>query len=152
MRIEGGCQCGAVRYALNAPPLMAYACHCSECRRTTASAFGVACTVLQDTMEIVRGTLARYQWTVASGAHRYGEFCADCGSRIRNGDVPSRGIYSLRGGTLDDQRWAEPVAHIWLASAVGWFIPPEDDLRHDGQPADYAPIMELYAARVAGRT
>jgi hypothetical protein len=145
--LEGGCQCGAIRYRLTAPPLMAYACHCSECRRTTASAFGVSCAVLQETMEITRGTLKRIDWEVESGAHRYGEFCGACGSRIRNGDVPSRGVFSLRAGTLDDQQWAEPVAHTWLSSKVGWFSVPDDALTFDAQPTDYTPIIEAYQQR-----
>jgi len=143
-KLEGGCQCGAVRYVLTAPPLMAYACHCTECRRVTTSAFGVSCGILQDTMEITKGELKRIDWEVESGAHRYGEFCASCGSRIRHGDVPSRGVYSLRGGTLDDQQWAEPVAHTWLGSAVAWFKVPEGALTYDAQPTDYTPIIERY--------
>ena len=147
-RLEGGCQCGAVRYVLTAPPLMTYACHCTQCRRVSGSAFAVSCGILQDTMEITQGELSRVDWTVDSGAHRYGEFCAACGCRVRHGSVPDPGVYSLRGGTLDDQRWAEPVAHSWLASALDWFEPPQGALRFDGQPTDYGPIMERYAQRM----
>ncbi len=147
VKLEGGCQCGAVRYVLNAPPLMAYACHCTECRRITTSAFSVSCGILQDTMEITKGELARHDWEVESGAHRYGEFCGGCGVRIRHGDVPSRGVYSLRGGTLDDPHWAEPVAHIWVGSALSWFKLPHGHLTFDGQPADYTPIIETYQKR-----
>lgn len=144
-RIEGGCQCGAVRYALNVPPLMAYACHCSECRHVTGSAFSLSCIVMADSMEILSGTLARTEWTADSGTRRYGEFCSQCGTRIRHGSEPDQGIYSLRGGTLDDPRWATPVAHTWQRSKVAWFTPPEDALVYGGQPEDYAPIMERYA-------
>ena len=38
----GGCQCGAVRYELSAEPLALYVCHCRECRRQSASAFGIS--------------------------------------------------------------------------------------------------------------
>ena len=31
--VEGGCQCGAVRYRLKAAPLGVYACHCKDCQR-----------------------------------------------------------------------------------------------------------------------
>lgn len=147
-RLEGGCQCGAVRYVLTAPPLLAYACHCSECRRITASAFATTCGVLRDTMHIEQGELSRYDWVVESGAHRYGDFCSVCGTRIRNGSTPDLGVYSLRAGTLDDQKWATPVAHTWQSSKVDWFTPPADALTFDGQPQDYTPIMELYAKRM----
>ena len=39
---EGGCQCGAVRYQLSAEPVALYVCHCRECRRQSASAFGIS--------------------------------------------------------------------------------------------------------------
>lgn len=145
LQLTGGCQCGAVRYVLNAPPLMAYACHCTECQRISATAFATSCVVLQDTMQIEQGELERIDWTVESGAHRYGEFCKACGVRIRHGSEPSQGIYSLRSGTLDDPKWATPAAHTWQSSALEWFTPPEDALLYDGQPTDYAPIVERYA-------
>ena len=41
-RYEGGCQCGALRYVVNAEPKMIYACHCTQCQRQSSSAFGMA--------------------------------------------------------------------------------------------------------------
>ncbi|GAA6155063.1 GFA family protein [Pyruvatibacter sp. HU-CL02332] len=148
IKLEGGCQCGAVRYVLTTPPIMAYACHCTECQRIAGSSFAIACAILQDSMEITQGDLARVDWTVESGAHRYGEFCKACGTRIRHGSVPEQGIYSLRGGTLDDKDWAYPVAHIWQSSKIDWITPPKDALTYDGQPADYTPIIEAYRSRM----
>ena len=144
-RLTGGCQCGAVRYVLTAPPLLAYACHCTECRRVSASAFATSCAVLCDTMQLEQGDLHRYEWTVESGARRYGEFCTACGVRVRHGSEPSAGVFSLRAGTLDDQKWATPAAHTWQSSALEWFTPGKDDLLYDGQPTDYALIAERYA-------
>lgn len=144
-RLTGGCQCGEVRYALTAPPLLAYACHCTECKCVSASAFATSCAVLCDTMHIEQGDLHRFDWTVESGARRYGEFCTACGVRVRHGSEPSAGVFSLRAGTLDDQKWATPAAHTWQSSALEWFTPGKDDLLYDGQPTDYAPIAERYA-------
>src|SRR5271167_4851648 len=39
---EGGCQCGAVRFQIAANRLVAYACHCLECQKQSASAFGIS--------------------------------------------------------------------------------------------------------------
>jgi hypothetical protein len=30
--VEGGCLCGAVRYAADSPPTNGHHCHCSMCR------------------------------------------------------------------------------------------------------------------------
>jgi hypothetical protein len=41
--MEGRCQCGAVRFTTPlAQPLKVFVCHCLECRRQSASAFGVS--------------------------------------------------------------------------------------------------------------
>jgi len=37
--LHGGCQCGAVRYAVADAFVYALNCHCSRCRRATGSAF-----------------------------------------------------------------------------------------------------------------
>ena len=38
----GGCQCGAVRYTLATDKITAYACHCLECQKQSASAFAIS--------------------------------------------------------------------------------------------------------------
>ena len=43
--IEGGCQCGGLRYQVGAPPVMIYACHCANCQRIAGSAFGLSATI-----------------------------------------------------------------------------------------------------------
>ena len=35
--LEGGCQCGAVRYRVSGEPVMAALCHCTMCRRANAA-------------------------------------------------------------------------------------------------------------------
>ncbi len=40
--LTGGCQCGQVRYELTGSPLGLYVCHCRECRKQSASAFGIS--------------------------------------------------------------------------------------------------------------
>ena len=41
-RLAGGCQCGAVRYEIRGEPLSLYVCHCRECQKQSASAFGIS--------------------------------------------------------------------------------------------------------------
>ena len=37
MRHEGGCHCGAVRYAFSEAPEFTFYCHCQDCQKTTGS-------------------------------------------------------------------------------------------------------------------
>ncbi len=45
--LEGGCQCGAVRYAITGEPALAAICHCTMCRRAHAAP-AVAWAMFQD--------------------------------------------------------------------------------------------------------
>ena len=103
-------------------------------------------------MTIEQGELSRIEWTADKGIQRLGDFCSECGVRIRHGHIPSRGIYVLRGGSLDEQAWARPAAHIWLSEAADWITLPKDDLRYDYQPEDYSPIAALYRDRIENHT
>jgi hypothetical protein len=78
-----------------------------------------------------------------AGNRRFGWFCGDCGSRIAHGQAPSTGVLSVRGGTLDDTSWVEPVGDIWIRSAQSW-VAFGDRLRSEQQPTDYAPFVERF--------
>jgi hypothetical protein len=90
----------------------------------------------------MKGAPRRVAWKADSGNLRFGLFCADCGSRIANGQSPSNGMLSLRAGTFDDTSWVEPVGDIWTKSAQGWLS--FSRLRTEGQPKDYAPFIEAF--------
>ena len=53
--LTGGCQCGAVRYEIAAEPLTVYVCHCRECRKQSASAFGISLLVPRDALRLLQG-------------------------------------------------------------------------------------------------
>ena len=38
MKLEGGCYCGNVRYAIDGDPVMKAQCHCRECQYITGGA------------------------------------------------------------------------------------------------------------------
>ncbi len=142
--LEGGCQCGAVRYRLSAAPLMIYCCHCTNCQKITGSAFVLSATVSEAAFEFVKGTPEKTEWKSDAGNSRYGWFCGDCGCRIAHGQTPSIGLLSLRAGTFDDTSWVEPSGHIWTRSAQPWIRFGPDDILCDVQPTDYAPFVERF--------
>ena len=42
---DGLCLCGAIRLRIGAPPLLTIACHCSRCRKRSASAYSLTMSV-----------------------------------------------------------------------------------------------------------
>ncbi len=146
--IAGGCQCGALRYEVVHPPMMIYACHCTNCQRIAGSAFALSTTITEDSLQFTAGTPREVRWRSDAGNERYGTFCGECGCRIAHGQRPSNGILSLRAGTFDDAGWVVPAGHIWTKSAQPWFEFDSAAILWDEQPTDYAPIIEKFRTQV----
>ena len=95
----GGCQCGAVRYALYAEPTDPSICHCRMCQKAFGSLFAPLAGV----------RLADFAWTRgAPGAFRSSELverghCRDCGTPLTFRYLDRDGI-SVSIGSLD-QPW-----------------------------------------------
>jgi len=141
--LVGGCQCGALRYEITQAPLMVYNCHCTNCQTIGGGAFSTPVTVIEASFGFTKGEPKTIEWTSDAGNRRFGWFCAECGSRIANGQTPG-GVLSVRGGTLDDTSWLEPVGDIWTRSAQPWIVLSGDRLRTEQQPTDYAPFIERF--------
>ncbi len=132
--IEGGCQCGAVRYRLTGRPVVFYLCHCTECQRHTSSAFGESLRLRSDDVEIT-GEVAT-TWRIAeSGRKRYGHFCPSCGVRLVHGSDGGAEV-NMKAGTLDDTSWLAPAGHIWTRSAQRFMRFGEGELVYERQPED----------------
>lgn len=144
--LAGGCQCGALRYAIAAAPTALYCCHCTQCQAQAAGAFGMSLLVPGDGLEL-RGERMEWVRGEAEGAvHCLA--CPRCGSRVAHVDRRRTGEASVKAGSLDDRRWLHPVGHIWTASAQPWVRPFLDGLVYEGQPPDgFAALRAAFAAR-----
>ena len=60
-RLTGGCQCGAVRYALHEPPTGPHICHCRMCQKAFGSFFAPLTGVPLQAFELTRGKLGDLQ-------------------------------------------------------------------------------------------
>lgn len=124
--LTGGCQCGALRYRVEAEPIRVYCCHCSECRAQSASAFGVSVRVPTEAVSLTAGTPRIWRRATASGAVLACAFCPDCGTRIWHRHEPARRALSIKGGSLDAPLDLTGAAHIWTSSKLpGVAIPPD---------------------------
>ena len=132
---EGGCQCGAVRYALSVTRIIAYVCHCVECQRQSASAFAISVPVPADALDLI-GQLAIYRRPSDSGTHTRCHYCSHCGVRIFHRSERAPAIITLKGGTLDDTSVIVPVAHLWTKRRQPWVILPVGVTSFETQPAD----------------
>jgi hypothetical protein len=130
--MTGGCQCGTLRYQVDAAPLGCWACHCNECRKQSGSAFGLSMLVPLAAFRFVSGEPAVWTRLAASGNLLDCLFCAACGSRIAHRRHMHEGRITLKPGTLDDPRWIQPARHFFVEEALPWTEP----LRQADAPAD----------------
>ena len=52
----GACQCGEICYESRGKSRGLYICHCQECQKQSASAFGISLDVLRAGFHITQGT------------------------------------------------------------------------------------------------
>ena len=145
--VTGGCQCGRVRYVLNAPPITLYCCHCTECQRQSSSAFGMSMRLRMEDVEVT-GELARYSRKGVSGGALLCDFCPHCGVRLFHRRENYGTHASLKAGSLDDTSWLVPAGHIWTGSKQKWVVIPTGDLIYEGQPDDYEKLKSSWQAMI----
>lgn len=108
----GGCQCGQVRYELTGPVQELFVCHCTECRKQSASTFGISVIVRSADVRLLQGTLKQWSRPTDSGRVLDCFFCPDCGSRVWHGDKKSNETISIKGGSLDEPADVTSAVHI----------------------------------------
>jgi hypothetical protein len=148
--LAGGCQCGAVRYAIAAQPLTVYACHCRDCQRQSGAAFALSMVVPRAAIRITAG--APRDWlrpgaVTASGTPTHCLFCTECGARLYHLPERNRDIAVVKPGTLDDTSWLVAVGHIFTASAQPWVTIPETTVNFPRQPPDFTALAAAWQAR-----
>ena len=102
-RLTGGCQCGAVRYALLEEPSGPHICHCRMCQKAFGSFFAPLTGVSLDKFELTRGELAIFK---SSDLVERG-FCRNCGTPLSFHFVDSDRI-AVSIGSLDEPERIEP--------------------------------------------
>jgi hypothetical protein len=114
--VTGECYCRAVRYAVADEFSYALNCHCSNCRRTTGSAFKPFAGIARDKFGVTDGSdhLMIYGEETGHDAH-----CRRCGSLLYS--VVREGTFvHVAMGTLVDAPSIRPTAHIFVGSKAPW--------------------------------
>jgi len=133
--LTGGCQCGAVRYECSGEPSALYVCHCLECRKQSASAFGMSLEVPRTSVRVTRGTPKFWSRTADSGRRLSCAFCQDCGSRLWHEAAEGRDTATIKAGSLDQPVDYSAAIHIWTSRKLPGFIIPSDAIQCPEEPA-----------------
>lgn len=113
--LTGGCQCGAVRYALYARPEGTHLCHCRMCQKAVGGPFAALAPVRKENFAWTRGKPATFR--SSSVAKR--DFCAACGTPL-GFRYPDADWIDVTIGSLDTPAEAPPRKHYGVESRVAW--------------------------------
>ena len=133
---SGGCQCGAVRYAVPKTPLVVYVCHCTECRKQSSSAFGISFTVARSALRVLKGTPTFWSRRTASNHTLDCAFCPSCGSRLWHQSSGHPGTVNIKGGSLDEPLDLGSAVHLWTSSKLAGVLVPPGARSFAGEPDD----------------
>ncbi|MCB9733687.1 MAG: GFA family protein [Deltaproteobacteria bacterium] len=123
---EGGCDCGAVRYRLEARPLFVHCCHCRWCQRETGASFALNAMIETDRVTVLAGAPELVHTPSASGRGQDIARCPICRVAVWSHYAGAGPILAfVRVGTLDDPDRLPPDVHIFTASKQPWVVLPE---------------------------
>jgi hypothetical protein len=132
-QLTGTCLCGRVGYAVDDAFEYAMNCHCSQCRRSTGSAFKPLAGIAASRLRLTNGdgNVLRYGDEVGHDLH-----CDACGSLLYSLVREGRYVH-VAMGTLIDEPLIRPSMHIFVGSKAPWFeitdgLPQFDRLPDDG--------------------
>jgi hypothetical protein len=116
MALEGGCMCGAVRYAADGAPFHSTLCHCVDCRRASGAPALAWFSVRRDALRWTAGAPARH--ASSPGVER--QFCGRCGTQLtwHSASVPDE--IDVTTCSLDDPEAVAPADHTFYAQRVRW--------------------------------
>ena len=115
--LSGRCLCQTVEYEVEDVFVYAANCHCSNCRRTTGSAFKPFAGIEREKFSLTRGadSLLIYGDDENHDAH-----CGTCGSLLYS-LVRDAGWVHVAMGTLIDAPSIRPTHHIFVGSKAPWY-------------------------------
>ena len=112
----GGCQCGAVRYRLLAPPRHASVCHCRMCQKASGGPLMGFARIGKGELEWTRGRAKIFR---SSSLVERG-FCAQCGTPLTYNFLDGPNI-SVTIGSLDEPNAVRPELQYGIEGKLGWF-------------------------------
>jgi hypothetical protein len=131
--LRGRCGCRAVAFEVADEFVVAYNCHCSNCRATTGSAFLPWGEIEQEKLNVVAG--AESLLLVGEEGADHEVRCRLCYSPLY-WTVRNRGCVVVLYGALVDEPARKPMGHMFVGSKAPWYEIRDDLPRYDEHPWD----------------
>jgi hypothetical protein len=127
--LTGGCNCGAVRFEVTEPLVVAGYCHCKRCQRRSGAGASANAHPAPGTFRIVAGEDRLRVWKPDGGGEKW--FCGECGSSLFGRNPDHADPIGIRMGAFDDDPGIRPSVRQFVDYAAPWEPIPDDGLtRH----------------------
>ena len=138
----GGCQCGAVRYRVDAALVDSAICHCRMCQKATGGLFGAFASFPTLAVSWTRGERKLFN----SSEHIARGFCGDCGTPLSFEAAGEGRHIGLTIGSLDDPAAFRPEKQIMVAERLPYVdaldeIPRRSAEDEAARAAKYPPVV-----------
>ena len=116
--VDGGCFCGAVRFAIELPTLFCVHCHCSMCRRSHGAGYVTWFGAPYERFRILKGPqqLVRFR----SSDHGTRSFCGTCGSSLFCESTRHPDHIDIVLANMDDAIDRQPEFHVFFDDRAKW--------------------------------
>ena len=123
--LQGGCDCGAVRYRMTSEPLFVNCCHCRWCQRESGSAFALNAMIEAERVVLVKGEPEKVDTPSNSGKGQMIFRCPTCRIAVwSNYAGAGEAVRFVRVGTLDNPDLLPPDIHIFTSTKQPWVVLP----------------------------
>ena len=116
MTIDGGCFCGALRFAIEAGDYLTANCHCTMCRRVHAAPFVTWLVVPVARFRYTRGAPTE----LASSADGTRYFCHRCGTHVACVNASHPDVIDVTLGSLDVPAAFAPTIDAYDDTRLPW--------------------------------
>ena len=131
-KLNGGCLCGKVKYAVNDDFKTFYQCHCKQCQQLTGSAFAANIFTDVENIEWLKGE-SFVQKFDHSEREFSKSFCRECGSALPFVNQRNTSLI-IPAGSLLDEPSIKPRANIFSAEKVCWLDEGSSATSFEGFP------------------
>ena len=123
--LQGGCDCGYIRYRMETRPLFVHCCHCRWCQRETGASFALNALIEADRVTLLHGEPEVVDTPSESGFGQKIARCPKCRIAVwSNYGGAGPAVRFVRVGTLDQPDHLPPDIHIFTASKQPWVVIP----------------------------
>jgi hypothetical protein len=117
MALEGGCQCGAVRYRVEGEPVHGALCHCRDCQQSSGAPVVAWTAFPAERFELIAGAATVFNSSGSAMRH----FCPICGTGVYyTNEAVLPGLVDIQTATLDSPEALAPQVQIQTAERIGW--------------------------------